>query len=305
MTITPGRTASSSGESPLDTFLCAEMGAQLARVRTARGLSQAQVGEKLLLSIRQVKALEEVDFAAFHNATFYVKALRKYATFADVDPAPVEKIASAVAKPAISHGADLATSVDAEHHPSRRSLAIVASAAAVTLVVGAGGYLLWGRAPASSAAPTAAAAVQTPQPPPPAPAPAAAPPVELPATEPAVVSASDLSQGAAVTASVAASLPPSTVFGTLRLKQATWIFLRDADNAVTERSAAEGEVVSLDSQPLYLAVGSTDAELTVGGQPVDTARFVTNGQIRLRAGDFDAIVQGASPIQAPTAVTAR
>jgi len=81
----------------------------------------------------------------------------------------------------------------------------------------------------------------------------------------------------------------------------TWIFVRDMENGTIERPIAAGESFDFESQPTYLAVGTTDAELTIGGAPVDVARFVTNGQIRIRAGDFDALVQGASPIPAPTA----
>jgi hypothetical protein len=71
---------------------------------------------------------------------------------------------------------------------------------------------------------------------------------------------------------------------------------------VIERSLAGGELLELESQPTYLAVGSPDAELTIGTRRIDVSRFVANGQIRIRAGDFDALVQGATPIPAPTPI---
>src|SRR6478672_1670484 len=81
-----GRSASPSGESRLDARLCAEIGAELTRARQARGITITEVSERLLLSIRQVKSLEEVDFTAFYSATFQLKALKKYAQFANIDP---------------------------------------------------------------------------------------------------------------------------------------------------------------------------------------------------------------------------
>src|SRR5207344_683419 len=91
-----GRSASPSGESRLDARLCAEIGAELARVREARGITVADVSDKLLLSIRQVKALEEVNFTAFHNATFQLKALKKYAQFANLDPSLVARLSASL-----------------------------------------------------------------------------------------------------------------------------------------------------------------------------------------------------------------
>ena len=89
-------------------------------------------------------------------------------------------------------------------------------------------------------------------------------------------------------------------FGSLKAVRPTRIFLRDAENAVTERSLAAGESLELESQPTYLVVGATDVELTIAGVPVDVSRFAASGEIRIGAGDFDALVQGASPIPAPT-----
>lgn len=289
--------ASPSGASPLDARLCAEIGAELARVRTARGLSVAQVGDRLLLSIRQVKALEEVDFAAFHNATFHVNALKKYAAFADLDPSLIAAIASAVARPEVVPVAGAAP-VDPSggDEPSRRGLMLAASVLVVAAVFGAGGYMLWARrGPAvHGTGEPATGAVPTPVPPP------ASIPEPLQPTVAPVTVVPLPQQESSLQAHLA-----SSAFGSLRVPHSTWIFVRDADNVVIERTLADGEAIELELQPTYLAVGSTDAELTIGTQPIDLSRFVANGQIRIRAGDFDALVQGASPIPAPTAVAGR
>ena len=85
-----------------------------------------------------------------------------------------------------------------------------------------------------------------------------------------------------------------------------FFFHRSAVDATLDFDRLQGgESVEFETQPTYLAVGSSDAELTIGAGRVDLARFVQNGQIRIRAGDFDALVQGASPIPAPTVATVR
>ena len=97
----------------------------------------------------------------------------------------------------------------------------------------------------------------------------------------------------------------SSAFGSVRALHPTWIFLRDADNNAIEKTLAAGESLEFETQPTYLAVGSADAELTISARQVDLAPFVQNGQIRIRAGDFDALVQGALPITAPTPAAVR
>ena len=52
MAMNSGRSGLSAGDSPLDARACADLGAELSRVRVARGLTLVQVGEQLLLSTR-------------------------------------------------------------------------------------------------------------------------------------------------------------------------------------------------------------------------------------------------------------
>ena len=305
-----------SGESPLDRRLCAELGAELARVRETRGLTVAQISEKLLLSPRQVKALEEVEFSAFHNATFHVNAMRKYAAFAGLDLARVSAIATAIVPtgpPALPITPDAADDAD------RQGTSIATALVALVLIAGAGGYYLWSRQPAPAPA-AASTPIAAPAPPP--------PPVTAPAVvDGAAVAALSGSEAmavapdtSAVPASPAAaapvtspSVPPvATVaptapqvesgFGMVRVLHPTWVYIRDADNVVIEKSLGEGQTIALESQPTYLAVGTPDMQLTIGGKRIELARFVTNGQVRIRAGDFDALAQGVTPITAPTAV---
>jgi len=288
-----GRSASPSGESRLDARLCAEIGAELARVREARGITVAEVSEKLLLSIRQVKALEEVDFTAFHNATFQLKAVRKYAQYAGLDPARIARLAASIATAEPDAGPREDTAFVAAVNEPRRGLRAGVSVLLVAAAVGGGFYLLRTR---SVTGPAGGVVVAAQVPPAPAMQPVREPQV---APEPAPAPSTDASASPPVFDTGAAK--PPAAFGTLHVLRPTWIFVRDMENGTIERPIAAGESFDFESQPTYLAVGTTDAELTIGGAPVDVARFVTNGQIRIRAGDFDALVQGASPIPAPTA----
>ncbi len=299
MAMISGRSGLSNSDSSLDARACADIGAELARVRSARGLTLAQVGESLLLSTRQVKALEEVEIPAFHNPTFYLKALRKYVVFADIDTTLLNRVAADVTRPEpiLSAAAAAKPLID---HGSRRGLVAVGSIVLVAAAVVAGGYFLWLRdTSAPSSMVPAEARVEPLPPPPPPPAPVA--------VQPAVVSAATTAD-APLTAP-AGNTPPvgltPTAFGSVRALHPTWIFVRDADNNEVEKTLAAGESLEFETQPTYLAVGSADVELTIAARPVDTARFLQNGQIRIRAGDFDALVQGAWPSPAPTPAAVR
>ncbi|MFN8066951.1 MAG: helix-turn-helix domain-containing protein [Vicinamibacterales bacterium] len=296
------RIASPPGESTLDARLCAELGAQLARAREAQGLTIAQVAERLLLSARQAKALETVEFTAFHNATFHLGALRKYVALLALDDTLLNRVADSLVKPdpqaILLIPAE--SSEDANVSRSGRALSIVGLALLMALLAGGGYYLARARAAESASAPMSIPPAVAPS------ASAASAATSVPvAREPAVVTASDASAASAPDAgtSAAPADPESQGFGVVRAQRATWLFLRDLENVVTERPLAQGESFALETQPSYLAIGTTEAELTIGGRSVDLSRFVSNGQIRIKAGDFDALAQGASPIPAPMPVT--
>lgn len=302
-----GRSAS-SGEA-FDSRLCADIGSQCQRFRTERNLTPEAVGKTLLLSKRQVSALESADASAFHNSRFYLAALHKYATFAGVDPALIER-ATPATRPSVIERDPI------EEHPrtpvdmgpvARGGLAMMSIAGVVVAVVVAagGGYVWWQQAVESSAArrgvSPAAPAPAPPTPPavamasaevPAAPLPDAAPPSASPEPVP-------LAADPATSDPVPADPAPADLaapFGSVRVTRGTWIFLRYIDNSVVERPLAEGERAVFDKPPVYLAVGTPDAELTLGNQRVNTAPFIVNGQLRVRASDFNALTgQGGEP----------
>jgi cytoskeleton protein RodZ len=290
MSTIAGRTAPAAGGSPLDHRLCGEVGDALARARTSRGMSVTDVTERLLLSTRQVRALEQVEFAAFHNGTFYLSALKKYAAFLEIDPSLVARVAADVTRSETA--VTVATAHEADFEASSGWPRLVV-AAIVLLAAAIGGYAWWTRA---TRAPSTASASSPAVTLPPAHAPEP-PPVPVRPLQPAVVTASEPAAPAAPDAIAPAitaappveDAPRDAAFAVLRAGHATWLFLRKADGAEVERQVTDGEIVVLETPPQYLALGNPDATLTVGGRAIELAPFIANGQLRIRSADFDAL----------------
>ena len=64
------------------------------------------------------------------------------------------------------------------------------------------------------------------------------------------------------------------------------MFLRMENDTVIERTVGAGELVQLPGRPKYLAIGTGDAELTIGITPVDVSRFVQKGTLRMGVSEF-------------------
>lgn len=264
-------TAAPEGPGPL-----AEIGAELARVRAARGLSLADVGRELLLSSRQVRALEQVEPAAFHGAAFQDAALRKYAKYCGLDLnrfplVPMPRMSVAPAPPA-----------DREPNPVCESarwpkaitaaLAAASGAALISIVVGAIAWWPAGPPPAVPAPNMVVGALDT------------------PTVPTAAVSAPLVNES-----SRAAAPASSQRYGAIQAVQATWMFLHLSDGSSIERTIGPGETLALDARPDYLVLGRPDVILTIGGRQVDTAPFIDRGQVRMTPRDFLAAEQGAPP----------
>ncbi|WP_396627171.1 helix-turn-helix domain-containing protein [Luteitalea sp.] len=83
----------------LDAPACVRVGARLLGAREASGLVVTHVAQALLLSPRQVRALEQVEPEAFHNTTFYLKALRKYVGYLGLPADLLEGVVQAQVEP--------------------------------------------------------------------------------------------------------------------------------------------------------------------------------------------------------------
>lgn len=297
-----------SGPPPLDERWCATKGAELAAARAAQGLSLAAVADRLLLSMRQARALEHAEVKAFYSASFFLTALRKYAALLGVtaefpDPqtsahGPTEMAQDAALAVAVADGHERPGLPEDHARTSRRAATIAVSAIALALL-GVGASWVWtsGRPPESAAdrlatpasmgatptgAPPSSSGVASAPPPAPEPLPVASPPPApappAPPVEPAPVGASDV-EGR----------------GSFRVGSPTWIFLRYANGEVVERTIMDGEKQVIESPLTYLAIGIPDVDLVLEGRHVDVTRYVVNGQVRMRAADFAALASGAQP----------
>jgi cytoskeletal protein RodZ len=303
----------------LDPQRCATLGEALTEARVERGLTIEDASRVLLLSVRQVRALETVDFSAFYNASFYMKALEKYAAFCGL-PSVATNAAFITAKPVTPTAPPLSNRL-------LRHWGTLAAMLLTCVAIGLGWSLfLSGGSPVLVATESEAPAVKKAKVEPkpsvpvalqqtPAGAPTATPlgkatHTPLPAEAPAAASdtvntaagiprAHDVAalagEPATALEAIAAVPQAHNKYGALHLPQSTWMFLRQSDNTVIERTVAAGETVEFRAKPRYLALGSSDAELTIGIRAVDITRFIRNGTLRMGAAEFTSIEETKPP----------
>lgn len=297
----------------LDRAQCAAIGERLAAARNARGLTVDDVGRTLLLSPRQVRALESFEAQAFHNVSFYLNALRKYAAFCGLDEGLVARLETTRVEPPPRVERAVVPIEDTGESLRRKGMI---SAAIVALIVVSGAAWSLSRSRAASPATTTAVANPAPTPPPtadvatPAVVPAPIPPMEPavppgpvepvttpePTPEESAVAPTDLGGGEPTIPEpqeLAPVLTPTTRYGSFRANQKAWMFLRQSDNSVIERTLAPGEVVQLRTKPRYLALGTGEVEVTIGDVSVDTTKFIRNGTLRMGVAEFTTAEESA------------
>ena len=279
-----------------------DIGRRLADARTTLGVSPAQLSVALLLSIRQIQGLETGDTSAFHNRSFYLKGLRKYAAHMQIaidDPhLPAPSPDGTASRDAASVQGETSPREDGTGSLiSRRQMAPLAAAAFIACSAGAA-YLLSPDLVTRFLEPADTVAYPAPPPPPPqAPADPAVLTPAVPAQGTTSTSADSAPESDALDArtstqplSVAVAEAPKNVpgrsgrFGQLRVDAPTWVFVRYADNSTDQRLLDRGDSFPLDMRPVYLAVGVSQVALTVAGRTVDVAPFVTaDREVRMGA----------------------
>jgi cytoskeleton protein RodZ len=280
-------------------------GARLQAAREAAGLSLEQVAQQLKLAPRQVRALEEEDFAQLPGRTFARGFVRNYARLLNLDGddllahLPDSARAPALEAPALqSTGAMIAELPTASSvHPgvTRWVIPIVL----VACIVGAATYEWYrgGLAPQDAA----------PRPAPPAPAAAAAAPVTTTRTELANPFAAEASPAATAVPPAAhagspeAGAPPSAVAASatpapdataappaplqLTYRGPSWTEIRDRDGQVLiSRLVAAGSEQSIrGTAPFDLVIGNANqVTLIYRGAPFDLSRYTRQNVARLR-----------------------
>ena len=169
----------------------AQPGRMLAQLRKERGMSLADVAQRLKYGPRQIEALEAEEFGKLPGATFVRGMVRGYAKLLEVDPQPMLKALERRQVPG-----EISMDLRAKRVPfpeggrRGRSTRIYLWLSLITLVAVGGVFYEWhsGGLPAriarlATAHPVKAKTAETPRPP------AAPPPVAAPAPAPAVVQA--------------------------------------------------------------------------------------------------------------------
>lgn len=272
-------------------------GARLQAAREAAGLSLDQVAQQLKLAPRQVRALEEEDFAQLPGRTFARGFVRNYARLLNLD------------------GEDLLSLLpDAARTPALEAPALHSTGAMIaelpTANVAQPGLTRWVIPFVLVACIVAAAAyewyrgglvpqVDAPRTPPPAaaaPAPAAQGGTELPnpfasetktgATEvPAAAREGGAETDAAPLAPPAAAAVAAVAPLQLRYGGPSWTEIRDHDGQVLlSRLVAAGSEESIrGAAPFDIVIGNARAvTLVYRGAPVDLARYTRQNIARLR-----------------------
>lgn len=249
------------------------IGQRLQAARAERGLTIEEASAKILLSPSQIRGLEHGDAKAFYNLHFYNQGLRKYAALLDLpDAVPVATAPPAPESPLpAAESASIATA--SARGPA--SLTLVAGLVVVLVAVGAG---VWWQSRTVSG--TVAAA---PVAPPPSPS---ARPVVQPAALTPVEPSSPVEAASAANLDTPLDALATGAYGAVRVHTATWIYIRHADGTVVEQTLDAGTVHTIATRPTYLAIGSADVTLTVGGQPIDVSAWVSNGQLRISGRAF-------------------
>lgn len=78
-------------------------------------------------------------------------------------------------------------------------------------------------------------------------------------------------------------------FGVVTAARRTWLFVRLGNGTIIERSLEPGGRYVLPSRPVFLAVGTADVTLEVGGQNVPLAPWIVDGQVRMSRGALDVL----------------
>jgi cytoskeleton protein RodZ len=267
----------------------AGVGEQLARARSALGLSVADVAQQLKFAQRQIEALEQDRYEQLPAGTFARGMLRAYARLLKLDPEPlVAGISRRVAVP------DNAEAVASARRPipitdnARRTNLIYAGLSLLLLAVVAGVAIEWQRDRSSSARLTFVPAAQAPK------EGANVTPGEAP-REPAApgavaVTAMAVSPGAVAVlepAPAPAAAPPPAAAGekpapgrrrlTLKFERESWVQIRNRDGRVltSELNPAGSERVVDGLPPFDIVIGNAQhVRLSYDDKPVDLTPYV-------------------------------
>jgi len=272
------------------------VGRELARLREARGWSQEYVSDRLKFAVRQIRALENENWAELPQGMPLRGFVRNYARLLEIDPAPMLQALSPQLQVADPVSLEQASSLSSPLAQSsgrawpaaggRKRLApwLVGGVMAVLALVLLGyalnqqGKLSFGQQSASTdldvAGSKTAIQVETPL--------APATTAETPAAAPPATPAPALEPVAPPEPAPAPAPEPGLA---LTLKQASWVEIRRADGTVAvSRIIPANEPYALDPSgaPYRVVIGNVNGvDLSWRGAPVDLAPYRRDNVARL------------------------
>ncbi|MCC7328136.1 MAG: helix-turn-helix domain-containing protein [Burkholderiales bacterium] len=257
-------------------------GARLREARNAAGLSIDAVAQQLKLAPRQVKALEDDDFASLPGRTFVRGFLRNYARLVRLDPETIlASLPDAAATPSLDHPSlapttrvmgELPAEMSGKHSSARWAIALALLAIAAIAVVYQYAWpladqargRLGGKAPAVVPAPDAAA--------PAAPAAGDGAATAAGAPNPAAATNSADAQPASAPEAAADDRPLVLVF-----RGTSWVEVKDAHGAIVLSTIGYPGATNAvgGATPLEVVLGNAEAvSVTWRGAAFDMAPFV-------------------------------
>lgn len=257
----------------------ATAGARLREAREAAGLSIDAVAQQLKLAPRQVKALEEDDFAQLPGRTFIRGFMRNYARLVRLDPeALLASLPEGGAAPSLDHPALAPTTrvigelpADASAKPRGARWAIPLALAAIVAI---GVVYEFARPPAEHGKAPAGKTAVAPAAPAPAPAPATVdahrPAAPAETTAPAVASVPSTTEVVAP-AAVAGDAPLALAF-----RGTSWVEVKDGKGTIVLSTIGyPGATHAVGGAlPLEVVLGNAEAvTVTWRGAPFDAAPF--------------------------------
>jgi cytoskeleton protein RodZ len=277
-------------------------GGILAAARAERGLSVAEVAQRLKFSLRQIEALEADRYEALPGAPFVRGMVRSYAKLLEIDAAPllgsIERSVVAGEVEMLPH--DMSVPLPADRRPGSRVYVLLSMLIVLAVAVVLAEWFIRSQhtvAPVAVAPPVAEplAPPGSAAPPPPAAEPAAAPepPAAPPAPSAAAVPESPpvaRTARASVSVNTPASAPASTPVPPGRgrvefsCETESWVEIRDASGEVifSALNAAGTRRVVQGAAPLTVVIGNASGvRLSFNSAPVNLAPYTRVDVARL------------------------
>ena len=259
----------------LNKHACLALGHLLSAARAELHLSPGYVIERLMLSSAQLTGIERGDSTAFWTPKFFEKAVRRYAALLGVVSPLLDEVLlippPILAEPVGSRVA----------RPTARLL--VKAGLLACLIAGSLAWYYSSRL--QSAGPSAAPDLRG----------TISAPVPVATVQPYGRQAARADTPTLPAPPVTASPPLTPELARVVVAQTSWVFVRYPDNSVVERTLQPFQSLTLREWPVYLAIGSIEANDADGvrfswsDRTIDVTPFTNGNEVRIRAPQLAAL----------------